>query len=69
MHYQILYRLAHPGGKSHTSLEQIEAGSKRQIEETIARIRQKWELRGYSIEILSVNKGAFSRLRGKEKPD
>jgi hypothetical protein len=63
MKYQVLYRLSHNGNVPGMSMQLIEARNQRELEEALTALRQRWEARGYQIQMLEVNKQAKTRER------
>lgn len=61
MKYQVLYRLMRTGYVPSMSMQLVEARNHRELDEALASIRQKWEIRGYQVSILAVNKRVEAR--------
>ena len=55
MKYQVTYRLMHPEYLPATSKTIVDAYSHAELETRLAKIRAKWQARGYTVQIIRVS--------------
>jgi hypothetical protein len=66
MKYHVTYRLLHPQSMPTRSVAVIEAYSHAELDAKVAKIKTKWQTRGYSVQITHVRQQ--KRIKRKQHP-
>ncbi len=70
MKYRVTYRLFHPQSLPALSITVVEATSHVELDAKLVKIKMKWQVRGYRVQIMYVTqlKGRASDVKRVKKP-